>query len=455
MGIYSSWAILALTHHSLVKFCGLISGIPDFSDYCILGDDIVIFNDQVAEKYKQVIIDLGVEISIPKSVIPGECIGLEFASRLYYENDEGKLLNISPLPLGPIFEGGTSSLFQLLDAVWTRSVILTGDELQFTCLLGKFPGKLSYLRAHSEQLTTLWSIKYLYQKWYKNLKDPNRGTWEAQDSRYYFGDFLRDPIQLMWEFNNVSLTQLQSISKFQLDTIQRQIVKAMSSTIKYSRDYKYILASILSHVNKGSSQVRHNLTTWPELTIFYNSPWYNINISLDRVYRNLGFSPNLIEKLIDIKQFGVNSPYVSDFEVSEYHSKLLDHNNFLSLLYFNRYKVEVLESLENQTNISIKNIKEKFILDIKSTLIFQDFLILSWGPTSIVKNSMIDSKNPLITRVSKYKQKIILQDILLLKSIKLSVPNLKDTGPNKSKLKKSSKKKKVSKVKKGNGDKKL
>jgi hypothetical protein len=52
MGAYSSWAAFTLTHHLVVHWCAKLCGYDDFQDYILLGDDIVIKNDKVAEKYK-------------------------------------------------------------------------------------------------------------------------------------------------------------------------------------------------------------------------------------------------------------------------------------------------------------------------------------------------------------------------------------------------------------------
>jgi hypothetical protein len=61
--------MLALTHHVIVKIASVLADVPQFEDYCVLGDDIVIRNESVATKYLALCKDLGVEINISKSVI--------------------------------------------------------------------------------------------------------------------------------------------------------------------------------------------------------------------------------------------------------------------------------------------------------------------------------------------------------------------------------------------------
>jgi len=72
MGAYSSWAMLALTHHVIVRASAHMVGLSNFSDYCILGDDVVIRNDKVADAYFNLMKSLGVSINLSKSVNSNE-----------------------------------------------------------------------------------------------------------------------------------------------------------------------------------------------------------------------------------------------------------------------------------------------------------------------------------------------------------------------------------------------
>lgn len=85
MGAYSSWAMLALTHHFLVQFSARKSGYSTwFSAYRILGDDIIIWDIGVALYYRQVMKDLGVDISFAKSLV-SKNRSFEFAKRFYHQ----------------------------------------------------------------------------------------------------------------------------------------------------------------------------------------------------------------------------------------------------------------------------------------------------------------------------------------------------------------------------------
>jgi hypothetical protein len=43
--------MLALTHHYIIRIAARRVGLPDFTHYAVLGDDVVIANDLVAASY--------------------------------------------------------------------------------------------------------------------------------------------------------------------------------------------------------------------------------------------------------------------------------------------------------------------------------------------------------------------------------------------------------------------
>jgi hypothetical protein len=91
MGAYSSWAMLALTHHFIVQ--SYYSHVPE-RDYAILGDDVIV-PEYLANHYQNVMASLGVSISLPKSIISNKMI--EFAKRV--ERWTGKIYLLSDLAL--------------------------------------------------------------------------------------------------------------------------------------------------------------------------------------------------------------------------------------------------------------------------------------------------------------------------------------------------------------------
>jgi hypothetical protein len=91
MGALSSWAMLALTHHVLVQWSAMRAGVVSneewFSDYAILGDDIVIAHKDVAKQYCWVMDRLGVSINVSKSLVSPKRAVLEFAKRFVVDRE--------------------------------------------------------------------------------------------------------------------------------------------------------------------------------------------------------------------------------------------------------------------------------------------------------------------------------------------------------------------------------
>lgn len=87
MGAYSSWAIFSLTHHILVQYAAYLNGISgQFRDYLLLGDDIVIYNEEVAKSYESILSALAVEIQSEKSLVSKDTF--EFAKRIFHKGQE-------------------------------------------------------------------------------------------------------------------------------------------------------------------------------------------------------------------------------------------------------------------------------------------------------------------------------------------------------------------------------
>jgi hypothetical protein len=91
MGAYSSFAMLALTHHIIVRYSSIKAGYSvDKLIYAVLGDDGAMANEQVARVYKQTFSVLGMDIN-PIKGFDGNV--LEFAKQLWTVNK----YNLSPL----------------------------------------------------------------------------------------------------------------------------------------------------------------------------------------------------------------------------------------------------------------------------------------------------------------------------------------------------------------------
>lgn len=88
MGAYSSWAMLAVTHHFIVQCAAWQAGVvatgTPFEKYAVLGDDVVIGNSKVAKQYLNIIGALGVECGLHKSLLSPSGTALEFAKRTWH-----------------------------------------------------------------------------------------------------------------------------------------------------------------------------------------------------------------------------------------------------------------------------------------------------------------------------------------------------------------------------------
>lgn len=111
MGFYSSWATFAIMHHFIIYCaCREINTSWKQARYKLLGDDIVIYDDLLASKYKDLITSLGVEISESKT--HESKIFFEFAKRYFVPSGE-----ISPFSIKAALQESKSFMAfrQLLD----------------------------------------------------------------------------------------------------------------------------------------------------------------------------------------------------------------------------------------------------------------------------------------------------------------------------------------------------
>jgi len=66
MGAMTSWSLgLALLHHALVQYAAFKAGRTDrwFSEYALLGDDLVIADDKVKDLYLSILSKIGVSVN--------------------------------------------------------------------------------------------------------------------------------------------------------------------------------------------------------------------------------------------------------------------------------------------------------------------------------------------------------------------------------------------------------
>jgi len=205
MGAYSSWAMLALTHHLIVQFAAWSLGHNSwFRAYMVLGDDIVIYDRDVASKYLEVMRILGIPINLTKSLQSN--IGVfEFAKRLVTVSGpiqgvplallQGARYNISVLLEFLRGFGGEVRLSQVLRLLGFGYRVLGSSGT-----LKAVPGRAMYSRilAHQPGLTasspstwggwyslvrpvsisSVWAILYRLIKIAKPVPDTGRLYWQ-------------------------------------------------------------------------------------------------------------------------------------------------------------------------------------------------------------------------------------------------------------------------------------
>jgi len=188
MGAYSSWAMLAVTHHVIVRVAAARANVkPNFVNYAVLGDDIVINNDKVADSYLVIMEGLGLKISTGKSIISYRFT--EFAKTL-----KGPGLDITPLGPGLIV-GSVRSHYMVpaLLAVAIQRFMYSPQEV--LDLLKSIPGGLFNRRLIQEIcLNSVWQ-SFLNNTWLKELSRLNVKTLNRYSS-FFATDVLQFPYKL-------------------------------------------------------------------------------------------------------------------------------------------------------------------------------------------------------------------------------------------------------------------
>lgn len=128
MGAYTSWPVMALTHHAIVQIAAQRANLFDFWDYALLGDDVVIANTSVAEEYRKLLSVLDMPISEAKTHTSPNLY--EFAKRWVYNGKEVTGFSTS----GLIETIGSYSLFHN----FLETQLLHGWEI----LEGESPGTI-------------------------------------------------------------------------------------------------------------------------------------------------------------------------------------------------------------------------------------------------------------------------------------------------------------------------
>jgi hypothetical protein len=117
-GALTSWAAFSLSHHILVQYAHYkaTGTLVWFTAYALLGDDIVIANAVVAQKYLELLQVIGVEVGLAKSLISSTAC-FEFAKRTFIGGKDAS-------PISLLAVGVAKADFPVLEQILTR----TGDR---------------------------------------------------------------------------------------------------------------------------------------------------------------------------------------------------------------------------------------------------------------------------------------------------------------------------------------
>lgn len=120
MGFLTSWGGLAITHHWVVQKAALDARVIKlgefFTDYVVLGDDIVIFNESVAKEYLVLMATLGCEINLSKSILAPTAPVFEFAKRLSLKGSIISGVSLNQLQSNWKLGGRIATVLQMLSS---------------------------------------------------------------------------------------------------------------------------------------------------------------------------------------------------------------------------------------------------------------------------------------------------------------------------------------------------
>jgi hypothetical protein len=134
MGILSSWPVMAISHHFLVRMSFSAQGYYDLEKcrYSVLGDDLTLLDHDVAESYLELIDCLGMKFSPDKTYISYGVA--EFAKSLFRYGED-----LTPFPIALLVFNKNTIVSNTL-AIITECVRI-GLPIASSDILGLFPSR--------------------------------------------------------------------------------------------------------------------------------------------------------------------------------------------------------------------------------------------------------------------------------------------------------------------------
>jgi hypothetical protein len=135
MGALSSWDMLNLTHHMMIQFISQSLGKSSFNEwydqYVILGDDLVLFDEDIANRYQSFCKQIGISINLSKSIIAKSKPVLEFAKRTSLNGEDVSALSFKELLTSNNFFGRLAVTTRLIKNKWGKDLwklLLIGNK---------------------------------------------------------------------------------------------------------------------------------------------------------------------------------------------------------------------------------------------------------------------------------------------------------------------------------------
>jgi hypothetical protein len=138
MGELSSWPVMAISHHFLVRWSYAAFGYkqPQKASYCVLGDDLTLRSHGVAKIYMHIISCLGMEYSVDKTYI-GFGVA-EFAKSLFCQGED-----LTPFPVALLlfrYNTVVSTVLAIMSECKSRNLALTAQTI-----VGMYPARMRAL----------------------------------------------------------------------------------------------------------------------------------------------------------------------------------------------------------------------------------------------------------------------------------------------------------------------
>jgi hypothetical protein len=126
MGALSSWAMLNLTHHMMIQYlaCKLnkVKRGVWYDQYLVLGDDLSLYDADIAKEYQVLCNNLGISINLSKSIISKDLPVLEFAKRTSYFGKDVSPLSFKELLMSNNFFGRLAVTSRLINNKWGKNL---------------------------------------------------------------------------------------------------------------------------------------------------------------------------------------------------------------------------------------------------------------------------------------------------------------------------------------------